>query len=349
MKYQIRTGEVQSYLNEKGFSFRTKGDDLHLKSCPFCGRRDFHISASSGLFQCFSLKHCGKTGGFLVFKRLLGDKTFPPSNEMFDVVNENPPGDEEKRSLDISILYHSLLTSSLFYWEECLQKDSGAREEWLSRKIRKETLRDFRVGYWPKEGGIVEYLKGKGFLLSEIKNAGIANEEGKDKYKDVFVLPVIENGIIRAIRFKVPKWRKGKGFSKGFCLRPKEGSLGSHLIKHPKMNEITKRDDVYLCEGEPDVYTLYQVGLTAIGLPGVGIFKKQWFKYLLPAGNIYVCFDSDEAGDKGFSNIIKRVEEAGYIKHFTRKMLPFHDLNDFYVKCGGDRVFVEKLKRLPER
>lgn len=49
---------------------------------------------------------------------------------------------------------------------------------------------------------------------------------------------------------------------------------------------------VFLTEGEFDCLVLKQLGLSAVAVPGVKNFKKQW-AWLFAGKTIYLCFDAD--------------------------------------------------------
>jgi hypothetical protein len=55
---------------------------------------------------------------------------------------------------------------------------------------------------------------------------------------------------------------------------------------------------VYLCEGRIDTLSAVQLGLPAVGVPGVAGFRPGWFDRFRDVGAVRLLFDDDEAGRK---------------------------------------------------
>lgn len=65
---------VLDYIEEKGWEYRISGDELIIKDCPYCGKRDwkFYINQKTRLFLCFHAS-CGKKGHISKLKQHVGD------------------------------------------------------------------------------------------------------------------------------------------------------------------------------------------------------------------------------------------------------------------------------------
>ncbi len=76
---------------------------------------------------------------------------------------------------------------------------------------------------------------------------------------------------------------------------------------------------VYVCEGIIDTLYMWSIGYPAIGLFGTG--TKHQYEILKKSGirNYILCFDGDEAGDKGCNRFIKNMGKECFI---TVKQLP---------------------------
>lgn len=63
---------IENYVISKGWKFTKNSSELIIFECPFCHdeKSHFYISQEHGAFNC---KKCGKSGGFLNLKRLMGD------------------------------------------------------------------------------------------------------------------------------------------------------------------------------------------------------------------------------------------------------------------------------------
>jgi len=91
---------------------------------------------------------------------------------------------------------------------------------------------------------------------------------------------------------------------------------------------------VYLTEGEMDAITACQMGLPAVGVPGVSAWKKSWgrpFQYR----DVRILADNDDTGQGlEFANKITPDLWSARVV-----LMPHgHDLNSFYQKEGEDGV-----------
>jgi hypothetical protein len=98
---------------------------------------------------------------------------------------------------------------------------------------------------------------------------------------------------------------------------------------------------IVITEGEFDRLLLVSSGVPAItSTAGAGTFKDDWLDDLEEITNIYICFDRDEAGDKGSEKLIKMIGDKFPDKNIYRIALPEmengKDITDFLVKNQGN-------------
>ncbi len=153
---------------------------------------------------------------------------------------------------------------------KCRTPKSRVRE-WLNgRGIRDETIAEFKVG---------EQERGEGAAYA--------------------VFPFMRDGEVVNVKYRNPDDKRDMRQEKGAepCL------FGWHLID-PKQRRIV------ICEGEIDAMTVHQVGLPALSV-NQGAGNHQWiesdWERLERFSDILVCFDNDEAGDKGAVEVMKRL------------------------------------------
>jgi len=108
------------------------------------------------------------------------------------------------------------------------------------------------------------------------------------------------------------------------------------------------RKEIYLCEGELDAIILWQEGIKNVlaVTAGAGSFLPEWVDALVDMAKIYICYDADDAGQKGARELARRL---GYERCFN-VVLPDgldvneffqagHDLFDFQTLVKGSRLF----------
>ncbi|OGF25858.1 hypothetical protein A2331_04685 [Candidatus Falkowbacteria bacterium RIFOXYB2_FULL_34_18] len=87
---------------------------------------------------------------------------------------------------------------------------------------------------------------------------------------------------------------------------------------------------------------LQNFGIPAItSTAGAGNFKKEWIEELSELKKIYVCFDKDEAGEKGASKLIKQLEEnlpdtTIYTITLPDRMTDGKDITDYFINYDGN-------------
>ena len=76
MAYDYKVSDVYDFMTAHNFEYRTKGDEIEVKRCPYCngGSSDkytFSINAKTGAFNCLRAS-CGKKGHFVELCRDCG-------------------------------------------------------------------------------------------------------------------------------------------------------------------------------------------------------------------------------------------------------------------------------------
>jgi len=72
-----------------------------------------------------------------------------------------------------------------------------------------------------------------------------------------------------------------------------------------------KPDQLVICEGEFDCLVLRAYGIPAISsTAGARTFKDEWIDQLKSVRHLYICFDNDDAGDQGATELIEKLSKA---------------------------------------
>jgi putative DNA primase/helicase len=111
------------------------------------------------------------------------------------------------------------------------------------------------------------------------------------------------------------------------------------------LREVNPREDVFICEGEPDTLVLSQTGAPAVGLPSAQ-YKPDVSEIAIleDTKRIFIAGDADGEGMKTSNRLWRQFSEAGrpaYMIHWTtgRK-----DANEtLLTECGGNPEKFAKL------
>lgn len=97
-----------------------------------------------------------------------------------------------------------------------------------------------------------------------------------------------------------------------------------------------KPDQLVICEGEFDCLVLRAFGIPAItSTAGARTFKEEWVEKLTSVRHLYICFDNDDAGEQGASDLIGKLSEALPSTSVLQITLPHEvgehgDLTDYF-------------------
>lgn len=101
------------------------------------------------------------------------------------------------------------------------------------------------------------------------------------------------------------------------------------------------KDSIVICEGEFDCMLLNAQGVPAItSTAGAMTFKEEWIEKLKNLKKIYLCFDKDDAGEKGVQRLAPLLEKilpkAAIFKiNLPERMIGGKDVTDYFTKYNG--------------
>lgn len=109
----------------------------------------------------------------------------------------------------------------------------------------------------------------------------------------------------------------------------KELSLAGLSSPVPYNAELTRMpySTIYLCEGCIDTLSAIQMGLPAVGIPGVTGFNSDWFTRFSKTSNVVLLFDNDDAGHRQASELCVQFRKRG-ISAEARTTTHGKDVND---------------------
>jgi twinkle protein len=143
----------------------------------------------------------------------------------------------------------------------------------------------------------LDWLAGRGITNATIEAFKVREVQRNGEPWALF--PYLRDGVYVNGKYRNPADKKGMQQEKDAepCL------FGWHLIA-PKARTVA------ITEGEVDAMTLHQVGVPALSV-NAGAGNHQWIENdwtrLERFSEILVCFDNDEAGEKGAAEVMKRL------------------------------------------
>jgi DNA primase len=311
---------ASSFMNVK------KNGKNYVACCPFHNEKtpSFSIDRDKQLFHCFG---CGASGNFVqLVMRLEGLDYRDALHSLADRAGISIPENGKTESDEFTkkkdrIIEMNRIAARFFY--DCLadpQTGRAAREYFAARKLSKNTIIKFGLGYAPdSKNALLKYLNSKGYKDEEIIQAGLAvtrNSAAVDKYRNRVMFPIINvrgkvigfGGRVLGSNvldngFKIAKYLNSPQtpvFDKGSNL------FALNLAKN------SNEKDLILCEGYMDVITVHQAGITnCVATLGTAITDAQAKLMLRYGNNILICYDMDEAGTTAALRAIDIILAAG--------------------------------------
>lgn len=205
----------------------------------------------------------------------------------------------------------------------------GVRDEMPVRE-RKAFKRPARPQCAPARSAAAQWLSGRG--LSDDTLAAFKIGELERDGKTFAVFPYLRDGELVNVKYRDVADKRGMRQEKDAepCL------YGWHLIG-PKVRSVA------ITEGEIDAMTLHQVGVPALSV-NAGAGNHQWiesdWERLERFSEILVCFDDDEAGQKGASEVVQRLglERCRVVKFGAK------DANQWLQDGAGGEDFHAAIK-----
>lgn len=316
---------VSSYV-----SLKRKGKIL-TGLCPFHNEKtpSFTVYPETQSYYCFG---CGNGGDVITFIRNIENLDYMEAVKFLadrHGVSMPQDGYDSGLSKKRTEMYGANREAARFFHAKLYSPEGRQGLEYFySRGLTDDTIRRFGLGYAPDSWHDLEnYLVSKGYSQQLLYEANILRstvKNGKRYYYDAFknraMFPVIDlrgNVIAFSGRRIHDADSDRKYVNTSDTLVYKKGSNLFALNFAKK----SKSDSIILCEGNLDVISLHQAGFTnAVAGLGTALTEEQAHLLSHYAGEIFICYDSDEAGQKATRkaiNILGKTTLKVRIIHMT--------------------------------
>ncbi|MBI2500103.1 MAG: DNA primase [Deltaproteobacteria bacterium] len=279
--------------------------------CPFHSEKtpSFMVSAEKQIFHCFGCHMGGNVFSFLgKYEGLPFPEIVEKLAERFGIALESRPeekGEHLERKKQKELLLRINRLAARFFFESLQDQKRGAdaRAYLDQRSTRPEMVREFLLGYAPREGReLTHFLESKKVPLEKAESLGLVRK-GNDGYYDFFrnrlIFSVVSpDGKILGFSGRTLDPEGGPKYlnsSESALYNKRESFLGLNLAK----NAIREKDEVILVEGNFDLLRLHQEGLRNVVAPLGTALTEQQIKILCRYTSRFILFfDGDLAGEK---------------------------------------------------
>lgn len=334
--------------------------------CPFHSERSPSFTVFSDHFHCFG---CGAGGDVITFTMKIENLDYRGAIEFLAGRAGIPvPQDDGFVSVKREILSRErgLLMNKLaarHFYENLinLPEAQPARDYLVSRKLENSTIRRFGLGFAKNDyHDLLDFLKGEGFTLEEIKECFLCAQSQKGNYYDVFrnriMFPIIDTtGNVVAFGGRVMDDSKPKYLNSGDTpvFKKSRTLFAMNYAKSATLGDGAKTDGVsgvgidlagklIMCEGYMDVIALHQAGFSnAVATLGTAITSEHARMVSRYAKTVYLAYDSDGAGKNATKKAINLLSEVG-IDAKVINIVGAKD-PDEYIKTFGKAAFARLL------
>lgn len=290
----IKSRLLLSNIVSKKVKLTKKGANF-VSLCPFHHEKtpSFTVNDNKGFYYCFGCGASGDVFEFICKTEGLNFKETVESLAQMTGVQLPEKKYNQDSSKDNSVTQVFDLAADWFAYK--LHSNEQAFDYLKQRKISLDMIKKFKIGYAPSDG-LKEYLNTKGIKDEVMLEMGLINKNS-DYFRDRLMFPIwsITGKIIafggRTLNDKVhPKYLNSP---ESILFKKRESAYSINFA----LNEIRKKQQVFIVEGYTDVIALFQAGITNVVAP-LGTAISTWHIRSLwnIAQEIFVCMDGDNAG-----------------------------------------------------
>lgn len=287
--------------------------------CPFHSERtpSFFVKDQTNTYNCFG---CGESGNVISFVMATKAMSFPETVEylanrfnipvVHDKKGNEPalPAQNRNEVLKALSLAQRYFQSAFQRLREETNEFRILREYVLKRKLTRESVQAFQIGYAPQAHGLVAVLKREGISEESIIHSGLARRSHSGELYDLFrgrlMFPIfIDQKNIIAFGGRLVPGMVSKEQEKEL---PKYLNSPESIVYHKSkalfglpqaMQEARARKEIYLVEGYMDVIGLWQAGVqNVVASCGTAVTADHFRRLASVSSKIKILLDGDDAG-----------------------------------------------------
>ena len=310
--------------------------------CPFHSEKtpSFMVSPSKQIFHCFGCGAGGDVIGFLVqYEHLPFPEALQVLARKAGIQLQALRSDRKTMEKDEQVR-KALGDAAEFYVKKL--KDSPSAVAYVRKRgISKETAELFRIGYAPAGWhNLLQYLKGRGYHDTIIRNAGlvVSGEKGMyDMFRERIIFPImgIQGSVTafggRAMDSSLPKYINSPETA---VFKKSETLYGLFTAKEA----IRQQGRVLMVEGYMDVIICHQYGIRNVVAPlGTSLTPGHLQKLRRLTKEAVVVFDGDAAGIAAARRALPLLGQNDFRARIL--LLPDGDDPDSYLRKHGSGPF----------
>ena len=337
---------ISSYVKLK------RSGSNYVGLCPFHNEKtpSFSVSGNKQMYYCFG---CGAGGNVFTFLMEYENFSFVESVKyLAQRANVDLPEEEYssevKREADLKtrLLEINRVAANYYYYQLKADQGKKAYEYLKDRELSDETIKQFGLGYSNiYSDDLYRYLKSKGYDDDILYKTGLLTYDEQrgahDKFWNRVMFPIMDvhNKVIafggRVMGDGMPKYLNSP---ETLIFDKSRNLFGLNFARQARTRKLL------LCEGYMDVIALHQAGFTnAVASLGTAFTSQQASLIKRYADEVYLTYDSDQAGTNAVLRAIPILKEAGLSAKVVN-MKPYKDPDEF-IKALGKEQYEKRIEQ----
>ncbi len=352
---EIKTRLKVSTVVSKSVNLKKRGKEF-VGLSPFKTEKtpSFTVNDEKGFYHCFSTAEHGNIFDFIMKTQNL--KFGEAVKYLANLAGMQPytfsKRDEEREKMwnEYSEIFKMYVE---FYHNELLKNQDFkfAREYLKKRKLSKEDVLNFKIGFVPFKSNFYEKIKSK-FDKKNIIDTGLFYFDDKkeiyvERFRDRIIFPI--NSITGQPIALGGRTINENNYLAKYINSPETPFFkkGSNLYNLDYARKLSNKiEHVYLVEGYMDVVGLKSKGIeNVVANLGTSLTDRQISILNQFYNDLIICFDGDESGYKAAlraaENLIKELKPE---KQISFLFLPDKEDPDSFVSKNGKDFFIEFTK-----
>ena len=322
--------------------------------CPFHQEKtpSFHVNPARQSFHCFG---CGVGGSVFRFVMDYEHVDFPAAVKRLaaragiPVIEERGSADDDRQHEARRTLLKLHAEAAAWFHENLLKKEFAApvREYLKKRGISSPVVKSWQLGVAPESwDACLKWALDHGYKRETILQSGLVKprdeerpeSEVYDRFRARLMFPIC-NDVGEVIAFS-GRILKSETESAKYLNSPetplfRKGSILFGL--HKTKRGLIEAGCAIVCEGQLDLITLFEAGLTNVVAPQGTAFTEGQARILKRYVNeVVLCFDADAAGQKAAERSLEPLLQHDLIVRVA-EMPPGEDPDSLVRKDGAEK------------
>jgi len=329
--------------------------------CPFHQEKtpSFTVSPSRQTFHCFG---CGAGGSVFRFVMDYEHLDFPAAVKKLatrvgiPVIEErgSSTGEDDRQHETRRAMLQLHAEAAEWFHENLVKSKVGApaREYLKGRGIDRRIAKDWQIGFAPESwDAFLNWALQRGYQQRLLLESGLVTrrdesageDKGYDRFRNRIMFP-IHNDVGEVIAFsgrildkeaeaakyvnspETPLFRKGRVL------------FGLHKTKRG----LIEADCAIVCEGQLDLITLFEAGITNVVAPQGTAFTENQARILKRfVSEVVLCFDADAAGQKAAERSLDALLQNNLVVRVAQ--MPAGEDPDSMVRTKGREEFEKQV------